>query len=46
MLHSNQELMMSCSKIAIQIPKAHVYPTPLSCFINYNCGFLPSENHV
>ena len=46
MLLSNQERMTSCAKIAIQIPKACIYPTPLSCFINNNCGFWPSENHV
>ena len=42
MLPSNQGRMMFGAKIVIQIPKAYIYPTPLSCFIN-NCGFWPSK---
>ena len=46
MLLTNQRLMASCAKIMIQIPKTYIYPTTLSCFINNNCGFWPSENEV
>ena len=46
MLLSNQGRMTSCAKTAIQIPKSYIYPTPLLCFVNNNCGFWPSENHV
>ena len=38
--------MTSCAKTAIKIPKTYIYPTPLSCFINYNYSFWPSENHI
>ena len=46
MLLSNQGRMTSSAKIEIQIPKTYIYLTPLSCFIDNNCGFWPSENHV
>ena len=46
MLLSNQGHITSCTKIAIQIPKMYIYLTPLSCFIDNNCGIWPSENHV
>ena len=42
MLPSNQGRMTFGAKIVIQIPKAYIYPTPLSCFIN-NCGFWSSK---
>ena len=45
MLLSNQGRMISCAKIAVQIPKTYIYLTPLSCFIDINCVFWPSENH-
>ena len=45
-LLSNQGQMTSCPKIAIQIPKTYIYPTPLYCFINNSCGFRPNENQV
>ena len=41
MLLSNQGRMTSSAKIEIQIPKTYIYLTPLSCFINDNCGFWP-----
>ena len=31
MLLSNQGRITYCAKIAIQIPKTYIYPTPLSC---------------
>ena len=38
--------MTSCAKTEIQIPNTYICPIPLSCFINDNCGFWPSENPV
>ena len=46
MLLSNQGRMTSCTKIAIHIPNTYIYLTPLSCFIDSNCSFWPSENHL
>ena len=46
MLLSNQVRTMSCANIAIQVPITYIYLTPLSCFIDNNCGFWPSENYV
>ena len=43
MLLSNQGGITSCAKIAIQIPKTYIYPTPLLRFINNSYGFWPSE---
>ena len=46
MLLSNQGRMTSCAKIASHMPKTYIYLITLSRFINNNCSFWSSENHV
>ena len=43
MLLSNRGRMTSSAMIEIQIPKTYIYLTPLSRFINDNCGFWPDN---